>query len=135
MNSRLIRMAKYYGVYMKRMPQAHGLGPGCSLRSYGEVTRSSSSSLISGLIPWWIQGLMALLRSGGGELAGRPIRRVHTRAIFCPGPLCISFSVLPVYKEGNESLCHMTELSRSFITHAGLGLLGATADKGSPMLL
>lgn len=102
MNYHLIRMARYHGVYMKCLPSPTSSQTRTQLLSegYGEVT---GSSLISGLIPWWIQGLMALLGSGGGGLAGRPLRRVYMRALFCPGPFCIPLSVLPVYNEGNDS--------------------------------
>lgn len=41
-------------------------------------------------------------------------RREYMEAIFCPGLFSISFFLLPVYNEGNESLCHMTELSSKF---------------------
>lgn len=78
-------------------------------------------------------GFNGITGKGGGGLAGRPLRRVHMRAVLCPSPFCISFSVLPVYNEGKESLCHMTELSSVF--HAGVALFGATAVKGSPILL
>lgn len=107
MNYHLIRMARYCGIYMKcsSPPPSSQTRTQLLSEGYGEVT---GFSLIGGLIPWWIQGLMALLGSRGGSLAGRSLRRVYMRTLLCPGPFCISFSVLPVYNEGNERLCHMT---------------------------
>lgn len=60
-------------------------------------------------------------------------RREYMEAIFCSGLFSISLFLLLVYNEGNESLCHMTELSRNFITHARVAGLGAAAVKGSPI--
>lgn len=69
---------------------------------------------------------------GGGGLAGRVLEE-NTWRLYFALVFSISFFLLLVYNEGNESLCHMTELSRNFITHARVAGLGAAAVKGSPM--
>lgn len=78
MNSHLIRMARYYGV------PPTGTWTRTRLLSEG-VWRNDWIILLE--INQWINPLMntgikALLVSGGGGLAGRPLRRVYMRTIF-----------------------------------------------------
>lgn len=52
-----------------------------------------------------------MLLLGGGGLAGRFLGENIWRLYFALVSSAFPFFLLPVYSEGNESLCHMTELA------------------------
>lgn len=90
---------------------------------YGEVT---GFSLIGGLIPWWIQGLMALLGSRGGSLAGRLLEECTWGFYFALVPSAFPFlCFLSTMREMSASATW--QLPSSF-THAEVELLGAVSN-------